>query len=122
MHCIKLEECQSHYVPFIHCRFSFFLCWNPAFRREGVLCFHYCQCFSMSVNRHVFSKSDHRIFLKLLMTLGHFKGKQVTASFLGKNLILGIMPKNTLKIVFFGFCKQKKVHRCVDSWVLNQAP
>ena len=91
--------------------------------REGVLCFHYCQYFSVSVSRHVFSESDHRIFLKLLMKLEHFKGKQVTARFLGKNLILGIISKNTLKIVFFGFRKQKKkVHRCVDSWGLNQAP
>ena len=76
----------------------------------------------MSVSRHVFSEPDHRIFLKFLMKLGHFKGKQVTASFLGKKLILGIMPKNTLKIVFFGFCKQKKVHQHVDSWGLNQVP
>ena len=71
---------------------------------------------SMSVGKRVVCKTAHRIFLKLLTELGCLNGKKLTAGLLGKNLIMGIMPQNTLKIgvfLFFWLCK-KKVHWCVD--------
>ena len=37
-----------------------------------------CQYVSMSVGKHVFSKTAHRIFLKVLMKLGCLKGKKLT--------------------------------------------
>ena len=60
---------------------------------------------SMSVGKHIFSKTAFRIFLKLLMKLGCLKGKKLTKAE-GKNLILRIMSKNTLKIGFFEFWKK----------------
>ena len=63
----------------------------------------------MSVDKPVFSKTAHRIFLKLLMKLGCLEAKKNDgAGFLRKNIILGIMPKNTQKIGFFEFCKKNK--------------
>ena len=83
---------------------SIVLFWTPIFRQKGVLWFHHCQYVSMSVDKLIFSKRDHRIFLKLLMKFECLKGKKLTT--LGKNLILGIMPKSTPKIGFFGFCEK----------------
>ena len=62
---------------------------------------------SMSVGKRVFSKTAHRVFLKLLMKLGCLKGKkQAEPDFWIKNLILGIMPKNTPKIGILDFAKK----------------
>ena len=98
------------------------LFWTSAFSRKGVLWFDHCQYVSMSVGKRVFSKTTHRFFLKLLMKLGSLKGKKLAElDFGGGNLILGIMPKNTLKIGLFGFCK-KIVHWSVDFLNLNHVP
>ena len=48
---------------------------------------------SMSVGKRVFSKTAHRVFLKLPKKLGCLKGKNNGARNLGKNLILGINTK-----------------------------
>ena len=46
---------------------------------------HHCQYVSMSVGKRVFSKTAHRIFLKLIMKLGCLKGNKTDgAGFLGK--------------------------------------
>ena len=64
----------------------------------------------MSVDEHIFSKMAYRVFLKLLMKLRCLKGKKNDrARFLGKNLILGIMPKNTPKIGFFWILQKKYI-------------
>ena len=52
-----------------------------------------CQFVSMSVGKRVFSKTAHRVFLKLPKKLGCLKGKNNGARNLGKNLILGINTK-----------------------------
>ena len=63
----------------------------------------------MKGGKSVFSKTAHRIFLKLLMKLGCLKGKTEGAEFLGKVSYWGIMPENTPTMGFFlGFCKKKK--------------
>ena len=67
---------------------------------------------SMSVC-HVLSKTAHWSFLKIVMKLGCLKGKKLTEpDFFGKKLILGIMPKNTPKIMFFGLCKKNSPLMC----------
>ena len=85
-----------------------------------------CQYVSMSVGKCVFSKTAHRIFLKLLMKLGCLKGKTEGAEFLVKVSYWGIMPENTPRIgCFLGFCKKKKkkiVLWCVDFLGLDHAP
>ena len=108
-----------HNIPFFKTRHTF---WTPAFRWKGVLWFHNCQYVSMSVSKGVFSKTTHRIFLKLLMKLGCLKGKKLTEpNFLKKISFLEIMLKNTIKIEILGFCK-KIFHWCVDILGLNHAP
>ena len=46
------------------------------------------QYVSMSLRKRVFSKTAHRIFLKLLMKLGYLQGKKLTD--------LGFLEKNTI--------------------------
>ena len=60
----------------------------------------------MSVDKHVFLEVAHRIFLSLLKKVRCLKGEKLTIRFLGKNLILRIMPQNTPKIGFSEFCKE----------------
>ena len=87
--------------------------WTPIFKRKGVLWFHHCQYVSMSVGKRIFSKTAHRIFLKLLMKLGCLKGKKLTEPDFWGNLILGIRPVNNPKIWFFGFCKKNSPFICI---------
>ena len=55
------------------------------FQSQRVLWFHHHQYVSMSVGKHVFCKTAHRIFLKLLMKLVCLKGKKLAElDFLGK--------------------------------------
>ena len=49
--------------------------WTLTFNRKGVLWFHHRWHVSMSVDKHVFSKTTHRIFLELFMKLKYLKGK-----------------------------------------------
>ena len=51
-----------------------------------------CQYVSMSVGKRIFSKTTHRIFLKLLVKLGCLKGKKLTE------------PTFWEKISFWGYC------------------
>ena len=64
----------------------------------------------MSVGKHVFSKTGHRIFLKLLMKSECLKGKKTDgARFFGENLNFGDNVPKHPKNSFFGFCKKKAI-------------
>ena len=68
------------------------------------------QYVSMSVGKRVFFKM--RFLLKLLMKLGALRVKTDIVGFFGQNLVLGIRPKNTPKIGFFGFRKKNSLFMC----------
>ena len=50
--------------------------WTPAFGWKGILWNHQCQYVSMSVGKHFFSKTAHRVFLEFHMKLEWPKGKK----------------------------------------------
>ena len=61
---------------------------------------------SMSVCKHVFSKTTHGIFQKLLKKLAYLKAKKLTAKFFGKKSHFGDNTQKHPKNSFcFGFCK-----------------
>ena len=66
--------------------FSYFL---SGFRRKGALWLHECQYVIVSVGKRVFSKMAHRIFLKLLMTLGCLKGKKLMKPYFWEKSLFG---------------------------------
>ena len=63
----------------------------------------------MSVDKRIFSKTAHRICLKLLMKLGCLQGKKIDgASFLEKNLIGDHAQKHNKNRSFWILQKKKK--------------
>ena len=69
------------------------------------------QYVSMSVGKHIFSKSAHRISLKLLVKLGWLTGKKLTeARLLGKKCHFGDnAPNPPQNRGFFGFWKKNPI-------------
>ena len=81
-----------------------------AFRRKGILisALSVCQYVSISVGIHVFSKTAHRIFLKLLMKLGCLKVKTRSSWIFGENVRFGDNVQKHPHNRIFTICKKKK--------------
>ena len=95
--------------------------WIPAFRRKGVLWFHHCQYVSLSVTKRVFSKTAHKIFLKLLI-LRCLEGKKLTEpDFWEKISFWEHCPKLPENRDFW-ILRKKICHWCIDFIGLNHAP
>ena len=62
----------------------------------------------MSVGKHVFFKTGHRIFLKLLMKLGYLKGKKLMEPDFGGKFNFGDNAPKHPKKVFLDFAKKKE--------------
>ena len=88
---------------------------------KGVLWFYHCQYVIMSVDKRVFFKAAHRLFLKLHVKLGFLKGKKLRSWIFGKKSHFGNnAPKHPQNRIFW--ILQKIVHWCGDFLGLNYAP
>ena len=63
----------------------------------------------MSVGKHFFSKTAHRIFLKFLVKLGWLKGKKLTELDFWEKSYFGDNDQKCF-LFFFGICKKKIDH------------